>query len=162
MESYVCSILLFSNQVSSLFFLFLFSFLFVFINSLFSLHLFILFYSFFYLFFFSFPLLFFIISILFFTFHYFITSFILIKYFKIDLQVVVGYNSYRTKHIAETADPIWKSNAMSFTNLLSGTYVHANLHFYRIIFSFFVIFSSYFLLFLFLLHLFFQIKLIIF
>lgn len=146
--------LLYFSSFYFLFYLFssILSFLYIFLFS------FILFYSFF----FSFPLLFFIISILFFTFHYFITSFILIKYFKIDLQVVVGYNSYRTKHIAETADPIWKSNAMSFTNLLSGTYVHANLHFYRIIFSFFVIFSSYFLLFLFLLHLFFQIKLIIF
>lgn len=34
-------------------------------------------------------------------------------------EVVVGYNSYRTKQIPETNDPVWKSNAMSFTNLLA-------------------------------------------
>jgi hypothetical protein len=34
-------------------------------------------------------------------------------------EVVVGYNSYRTKQIPETNAPIWKSNAMSFNNLLA-------------------------------------------
>eukprot|EP00596_Hydrurales_sp_CCMP1899_P004949 CAMPEP_0119051930 /NCGR_PEP_ID=MMETSP1177-20130426/73383_1 /TAXON_ID=2985 /ORGANISM="Ochromonas sp, Strain CCMP1899" /LENGTH=1845 /DNA_ID=CAMNT_0007031303 /DNA_START=346 /DNA_END=5881 /DNA_ORIENTATION=+ len=34
-------------------------------------------------------------------------------------EVVVGYNSHRTKQIPETNDPIWKSNAMSFNNLLA-------------------------------------------
>jgi Ca2+-dependent lipid-binding protein len=34
-------------------------------------------------------------------------------------EVIAGYNSYRTKHIADTNDPVWKANAMSFNNLLS-------------------------------------------
>ena len=149
-KSYICSILLFFTHASFLLLFFSFSsFL------LFSFSYFFFFFlpnlSFFCIFFSLLSTLlssFFAPSILH-NFHsflyisFFIILFILVEYLIIGLQVVVGYNSYRTKHIAETADPIWKSNAMSFTNLLSGTYMLTRIStesFFFLLFLFFFIF----------------------